>query len=598
MLIDSKFKEDHPLSTVNRIRNILFKAGIFTVEQWTDSGIKGCHSVRIEIAGSHIGQNGKGVTREFALASGYAELMERIQSNYFYVGALDDKMRAYGGFQYAWDEKEFAVKDFMRAYGKHLQPMANRLQKTNGQTDIKEVFEQCRYGDTLQQGMDFSAVPFQNLKTKESVYIPVPVLRDIYATNGTCAGNVRSEAIVQGLSEIIERNHNMQVLTKQITPPAVPDEFLKRFPVYSVIQDIQKDTKCKLIIKDCSLGTGFPVIAAALVSRDSHKYIVKFGAHPVFEIALERTLTEMFQGRSIAEAVDASVCCYNENATCSFDNRHNVLKNASGKYHYSFFKEASDIKFKAFEDRTCMNNSQLLKYCTDFFEERGYDIYIRDCGYLGFPTYQLIIPGFSEIYNYGLTRLKEKCSQKAAGDILCRLEDAKKEDLERVFRYFKFKENFSMENTLSFTLRQPLLLTPSQDTASFFYIELCIAVRLEKWKEAVYLAQILEHLCVKDHTFCQGMQEYARLMVYMNHNDEALAGIETFYPVEILEKIKSVLNWEKCAEEIAKYCRNLTFSDGKSSAYTVLWDTVKKLKDMQLVYAKEICHEGCNCTEV
>ena len=98
MLIDSKFKEDHPLSTVNRIRNILFKAGIFTVEQWTDSGIKGCHSVRIEIAGSHIGQNGKGVTREFALASGYAELMERIQSNYFYVGALDDKMRSYSGF--------------------------------------------------------------------------------------------------------------------------------------------------------------------------------------------------------------------------------------------------------------------------------------------------------------------------------------------------------------------------------------------------------------------------------------------------------------------------------------------------------------------
>lgn len=598
MLIDSKFKEDHPLSTVNKIRNILFKAGIFTVEQWTDSGIKGCYSVRIEIAGSHIGQNGKGVTREFALASGYAELMERIQSNYFYVGAFDNELRAYNGFQYAPDEKEFVIEEFMKSYEKPLRPMTDRLQKKSGLHDGKEIYQQCCYGDTLQHEMDFSTLPFQNLQTEEIVYIPVPILRDIYATNGTCAGNVRCEAIVQGLSEIIERNHNMQVLTKQITPPVVPEDYLKKFPVYSVVQNIQKDTKCKLIIKDCSLGTGFPVIAAALISRESHKYIVKFGAHPVFEIALERTLTEMFQGRSIAEATNASDCCYREKEILSFDNIHNVLKNASGKYHYSFFKDDSDIPFNPFEDRTGLNNSTLLKYCTDFFEKRGYEIFIRDCGYMGFPTYQLIVPGFSEIYNYGLTRLKEKSSQKAAGEILCRLENATNSELERVYRYFRFKENFSMENTLSFTLRQPLLLKPAQDIAGFFYIELCIAVHLEKWNEAVYLAQILEHFSTSDKVFCQGMQEYARRMVCRNDSDEALAGIEIFYPVEILGKIQSIINWKKCAQDVAEYCRSLIFSDNKSSAYTVLQDTVRKLKTMQTVHTKEVSNEVCNCSEI
>lgn len=591
MLIDSKFKEEHPLSTVNRIRNILFKAGIFTVEQWTNSGIKGCCSVRIEIAGSHIGQNGKGVTREFALASGYAELMERIQTNYFYVGALDDELRAYGGFRYAPDEKEFTAEEFMKSYGKALLPMTDRLQKTSVQTDAKKVFKQCRYGDTLQPEMDFSALPFLNLKTGEEVYIPVPILRDIYATNGTCAGNMRSESIVQGLSEIIERNHNMQVLTKQITPPVVPEDYLIKFPVYSVIQGIQKDTKCKLIIKDCSLGTGFPVIAAALISKDSHKYIVKFGAHPVFEIALERTLTEMFQGRSMAEAVDASVCSYTEKETCSFDNMHNVLKNASGKYHYSFFKEDSDIKFNPFEDRTGMNNQELFKYCTDFFEKSGYEIYIRDCGYLGFPTYQLIVPGFSEVYDFGLTRLKEKHSQKVAGEILCRLESANKTDLERVYRYLKFKENFSMENTLSFTLRQPLLLTPSVDVAGFFYIELCIAVHLEKWSDSVYLSQILERLSVKDITFCQGMQEYARRMACKNDTDAALEGIETFYPAEILARIKRVLVWQHCAEDIGAFCRSLSYCERECSGYTVLRDTVKKLKDIQEGYATNMLED-------
>ena len=78
-LIDSKYKDDSPINTVNRIKGILKEYGIETIECWNDSGVPYCHSLRVSVFGTDFGVNGKGVTEELALASGYGELMERLQ---------------------------------------------------------------------------------------------------------------------------------------------------------------------------------------------------------------------------------------------------------------------------------------------------------------------------------------------------------------------------------------------------------------------------------------------------------------------------------------------------------------------------------------
>jgi hypothetical protein len=109
-----------------------------------------------------------------------------------------------------------------------------------------------------------------------------------------CAGNTREEALLQGISEIIERYVNYKILEGSIIPPTIPEEYLKKFPPqYYMIQTFMKTSNYKLIVKDCSLNEGFPAVGIVVIDSQHQKYFWGLGAHPVFEIALERTLTEL-----------------------------------------------------------------------------------------------------------------------------------------------------------------------------------------------------------------------------------------------------------------------------------------------------------------
>lgn len=77
--IDAVYKDARPMDTVERIKGILDEYGIRTVVTWGESNVPNCYSLRVNIEGTRVGTNGKGVTKEFALASGYGEFMERLQ---------------------------------------------------------------------------------------------------------------------------------------------------------------------------------------------------------------------------------------------------------------------------------------------------------------------------------------------------------------------------------------------------------------------------------------------------------------------------------------------------------------------------------------
>ncbi|MCD8348353.1 MAG: YcaO-like family protein [Lachnospiraceae bacterium] len=600
-LTDARFKKDLPQNTVNRIRNLLHQAGIFTVERWKDSGVTGCYSVRIEIAGTRIGQNGKGITREFALASGYAELMERIQSDYIYVGDMDQELKEYLGFLYSPFEKEFTVQEYQEQYGTLLEPVCERM-GTASKTVIttKELLNGLRYGDTLDPSKDFSALPFAELTgnggqetgADGNFYFPVPLLRDVFVTNGTCAGNSREEALLQGLSEILERNSNIRILTEQMSLPDIPDSYLQKFSAYSMIQDIRSREGCSLLVKDCSFGTGFPVVASILVSRRSHRYMIRFGAHPVFEIALERTLTEMLQGRTFEEAEKASVLTYTPEETNLFDNIHNVLKTASGAYHTNLFAKSRE-SFREFPDRTEFSIEELYRYTLDLFEQWGLHVYVRDCGFLGFPTYQVVVPGFSEMFHeYGMLRLREKTSLSKAGKILYTLDHADERQLKSLYGYLKFKENFVLENMLSHTLCQPQTLSERQDSLRYICIELCLAVHLGKWQDAINCAN---RLCMRNSAkedLCKAVEQVAKCMTAAEGDpadavDEALSMAELFYPAEVTEKVREMFDWNLCAAKIANDCRRQSFMENE--AYRIFRDVKYRLKECCAAWARDSC---------
>lgn len=68
-LQERRYKEVSPEETVKKLKGLLKEVGIEVEEKWSKESSVGTYSLRICIKGTDIGQNGKGMTREFAMAS-------------------------------------------------------------------------------------------------------------------------------------------------------------------------------------------------------------------------------------------------------------------------------------------------------------------------------------------------------------------------------------------------------------------------------------------------------------------------------------------------------------------------------------------------
>ncbi|MBI9100205.1 MAG: YcaO-like family protein, partial [Spirochaetaceae bacterium] len=122
-----KYKDAKPEDTVERIQKILKQTGIATTETWGVTNIKNCHYLRVAICGSNFGTNGKGATREFALASGYAEFMERLQTEYYYTGEYSEKTHNEYGFYYAPDEKYVNTEEIAKESNPWIDLLLDKL---------------------------------------------------------------------------------------------------------------------------------------------------------------------------------------------------------------------------------------------------------------------------------------------------------------------------------------------------------------------------------------------------------------------------------------------------------------------------------------
>ena len=92
MTFAKQYKAVSPTATVQRIKRLLSDVGV-KVKEETRSLKDLVYSTRITITNGRIeglglGSNGKGVSPEYALASGYAELMERLQTRLLYDDML------------------------------------------------------------------------------------------------------------------------------------------------------------------------------------------------------------------------------------------------------------------------------------------------------------------------------------------------------------------------------------------------------------------------------------------------------------------------------------------------------------------------------
>lgn len=244
----------------------------------------------------------------------------------------------------------------------------------------------------------FLCVPFYSVRDKKVCHLPYFIYSNLYASNGMCAGNTMSEALIQGISEIMERYINNRELSEMVSLPDIPEDFIAKYTeVYKIYTSIKDDDRYIIHMKDASLGGLFPVACLLVTEKNSGKCGVKFGAHPNIGIAMERTFTESVQGESLIQfSRKGEISFFNENVG-NASNFINSFRTSDAQYPYQILHNPSQYRYHEFKQNNSLTNDEHLKLELQRILDMGLDVLVNDCSYLGFPSYHIIIPGISEI---------------------------------------------------------------------------------------------------------------------------------------------------------------------------------------------------------
>ena len=396
--IDEKFKDCDPRETVEKIIGLLKKIDIEPEEKWHESGVENCFSLTVSANGGIPSSNGKGVTKELARASAYGEFIERLQGGLFFYKfqslVREESMNIHA---FAPDAKYMTVEELFE----NAEWVDLVVESCNSPVvDRDTVAEYCKVYSLSSDGR-ILAVPFYSVFEKKSVYLPINFVDQIYATNGCCVGNTKEEAWVHALSEMMERHANLKMLKSGGSAPKIPDEKIQQFPVVSkIINDIRKSGEFDVDIFDYSIGNGFPVVSTRIINKQNQNYRVNVAADPVFEIALQRTLTELMQGKNIYNftAGHGGKILNKVSDFSVASNILNQLETGNGMHTVDFFANelTCDRKPCEFADNSNKNNKELLQYMLGLYKQLNRPVYVRNFSYLGFPCYRFVVPGFSE----------------------------------------------------------------------------------------------------------------------------------------------------------------------------------------------------------
>lgn len=336
--------------------------------------------------------NGKGSTKDAALCSALGEYLERISNNYFYNDYyLGERISNEEVVHYP-SEKWFKPETDDSLPKEILD--SNMLELYNASGELKASHLIDTNSGNSERGI--CSLPYIRQSDKKKVYIPVNLIGNLFVSNGMSAGNTIYEARVQCLSEIFERAVKNQIILEEITLPNVPKNILAKYP--NIVEGIKKleAQGFPIIVKDASLGGKFPVMCVTLMNPKNGGVFASFGAHPNFEVALERSLTELMQGRSFEGMNDVLPPTFNQEAVSEHNNIVDHFIDSAGVVSWKFFSEETDYDF--FEWNFSGTTEEEFHYLMSILNEIKKEVYIADYEELGAKACRILVPGYSEIY--------------------------------------------------------------------------------------------------------------------------------------------------------------------------------------------------------
>lgn len=537
-----KYKDDVPLNTINKIRNILNGLGILAIETGWQNSAEGYFSVNLMIQNTNLFTNGKGTTYEYALASAYGELMERLQNQSFFRLNKDLRPEAlnYQDFYYTPDEKQLSIKEILRINDDWLKLQFSKISTKINKRELLEKWKLVSYEDVP---CDFVALPYVNLINDSISYIPMKMVSKMYMSNGMCAGNTLEEALIQGISELMERYVNKKIIRDKITPPSIPREYIKNFPkIDDMIEKIESSGNFVVILKDCSLDEGYPVVGAIFINKEDQSYFIKFGAHPIFDIAAERTLTELLQGQDVKNMRGVKEYSYKPLIDNEHANLIGILVNGSGLYPREIFYKNPSYPFSEPIDVSYLNNKDMLTYLLQFLKLKGFNIFVRDVSYLGFPSFHAIIPGLSEIDEFDdIASIESYAKYNNIKKKIRNLSGTSKHEIEEISQFIK--TNYGTKSSIT-----QFLNLPTNNTFPWYYVNIDLFFTALYYKHGDYEKSLthfnnflndleLNQYNQNIYTFYKCVKDYLGTRIDNLNEQDTYANLSTFYPLVMIQEV-------------------------------------------------------------
>ncbi|CDL87390.1 30S ribosomal protein S12 methylthiotransferase accessory factor YcaO [Xenorhabdus cabanillasii] len=336
--------------------------------------------------------NGKGASKKAALASALGEYFERLSTNYFFADFYLGNTIAKSEFVHYPNEKWFPLPEDDSLPEGILDEHLHRFYNPDNELCGSQLID-------LQSGNEergICALPFTRQSDNETVYIPMNIVGNLYVSNGMSAGNSVNEARVQGLSEVFERYVKNRIIAECISLPEIPQIVMDRYPgVVASVNKLQEEG-FPLYCYDASLGGQFPVICVVLFNPNNGTCFASFGAHPDFGVALERTVTELLQGRSLKDLDVFTPPSFDDEEVSEHTNLETHFIDSSGAISWDLFKQDADYEFADWD----FSGTTEEEFATlmGIFNSLDAEVYIADYGHLGVYACRILIPGMSDIY--------------------------------------------------------------------------------------------------------------------------------------------------------------------------------------------------------
>ncbi|WP_119969143.1 OsmC domain/YcaO domain-containing protein [Shewanella japonica] len=336
--------------------------------------------------------NGKGATKESALCSALGEFIERLNNNFFYNDQFFGNEIANSEFVHYPNEKWFELEEDdalpQGILDEYTLEIYNPDEELNGSHLIDTN------SGNIERGI--CTIPYTRHSDGETVYFPSNLIENLFLSNGMSAGNNLQEAQVQCMSEIFERAIKRQIIEQEIVLPDVPMAVLEKYP--SILAGINglEEQGFPVVVKDASLGGEFPVMCVTLMNPKTGGVFASFGAHPSFEVALERSLTELLQGRSFEGLNDVPKPTFNSMAVSEPENFVEHFIDSTGVVSWRFFSSNSEYEFCEWDFSG--TSEEEANGLFGILEALGKEVYTAEFNQLGASACRMLVPDFSEVY--------------------------------------------------------------------------------------------------------------------------------------------------------------------------------------------------------